>query len=165
MLTFERMTNIALVSVLIAVNLAILIQLLVLLSKIRKFSRGISDFLLPVAEGQPSALMQLVEVVSTSLARAIAAQFKTTFLGMQSGQSRALKAVEGDIAQDILRQNVPIAGALLDSFPALSRSLKRNPALASVAEMALRRILGGQSPPSGDNHNDEPSFKLGIGGK
>lgn len=104
----------------------------------------------PEAEGKPSQLGMITEATAVIFGRAITAQIKTTLMGMESGVIRAQKAVEGDIAQDLAGQS-PIAG-LLASFPHLSKTLKRNPALMGVAEMALSKLIsknnGGSGAPS-----------------
>ena len=54
-------------------------------------------------------------------------------MGQQSGQVRQEKAVEGAIAEDLVRAAHPLAGTLLDAMPELRKTLKRNPGLLDFA--------------------------------
>lgn len=125
--------NILLTSILIVCG-AILGILSLFAWQIIKLQRVFRDFVTPIDEKTPSPLAQTTDIMAAMIARAIVAQAKTTFMGIQSGQSRAETAV----AENVLEGSNPAIGALLSSFPALKKTLKRNPALL---DMALSRLM------------------------
>lgn len=133
-------------------NLVTIFALVLLFVKSRRI---VLDFILPEGEGKPSPLAQAVDVACSFLARALIAQSKGFLMGLQSGQQRAEKAVKGDIAEGIVSQN-PL-GALLMSFPALKKTLRRNPALL---DMALGNLSNNQMNVPGGNGENSPKFNL-----
>lgn len=126
-----------------------------------RWARQIHQFLTPAGEGQPSPAYHAIDAVAAILARAITAQVKTTLMGKSSGEARAEQAVMADIAEDTLDQKLPLAGAILNSFPRLRKSLRRNPALLDLAlsqfsKMGTQSGVGNGSAPVGQS----PRFKL-----
>jgi len=125
---------------------------------VRRLRDVVIDFITPAAENQPSHLANTINVMAGLFAQAVAAQLKATFMGIQSGQSRAEKGLQGDIALDLLSQS-PI-GPLLTSFPSVVKTIKRNPGLLDMAMGLLSsRLGGGGVNPSGNNGN-APKFRL-----
>lgn len=149
-------------------NILLLTILLVLLSVIGfliyeffKFWRMAIDFITPQEEGKPSPLALAVDAGAIFLARALLAQAKGFLMGLQSGQARGEKAVQADLVEGLAGQN-PIT-ALLMSFPALRKTIRRNPALMDVALNTLVNKAGvsGLVVGQGNNHNGEqPKFNL-----
>jgi len=138
------LTNILLIAIILILGLALACSLAVF----NRLKQIITDFITPVEPDKPSQLANVTEVVAGMFGRAITAQIKTTLMGMESGASRALKAVEGDIALDRTSQS-PLAG-LLGSFPTLRKSIRRNPQLLDVAlgvisDMASRKAGSGSN--------------------
>jgi hypothetical protein len=152
--------NILIVLVLLA-NILLLSISLVAFYWVRRTKDEIKAFITPLPDGNASPLAQTADALSSVFARAITAQLKTSFMGAQSGAVRAEKAIAGDIAEDLLNAQSPIAGALLSSFPALKKTLRRNPQLI---DLALSKLPGLIQPGSGGNHNPKPvdqaRFKL-----
>lgn len=134
--------------------------------KVRRAKQQIIEWFTAPDDKTLSPFAQLTDVVSQVMARSIVAQFKTTFMGIQSGLARGSKAVEGALAQDMLAQESPLAGSLLASFPALSKALRKNPALGALAQIALQRFVN-------NNHHSTPAASIsemqskfgGFGGK
>ena len=151
-------------------NILLVSILLVLLSAICAFAfvcyrvwRTALDFITPTEEGKPSALAVAVDSASIFLARALLAQAKGFLMGLQSGQSRSEKSVQADLVEGLASQN-PLT-ALLMSFPALKKSIRRNPALLDVALSALanKAGAGGSLVNLSDNKgngNQQVKFKL-----
>jgi len=108
-------------------------------------TRAISDILVayvsPVSESVPSPLATTVETGADMLARAIMARAKMTFAGLSSGVVRGEAAVNADISEDVARMN-PVVDGLLDSFPALKKTLRKNPALFDFAISKLAERFG-----------------------
>lgn len=125
--------NILLTSILIVCG-AILGILSLFAWRLMRLQNVFRDFVTPVDEKTPSALAKTTDIMACMIARAIVAQAKTTLMGMQSGQVRA----ETAIAENVLEGSNPAIGALLSSFPALKKTLRRNPALL---DMALSRLM------------------------
>lgn len=148
----NTLTNI-LLGLILAFNIGVVATLMSLFFKYRKL---ILDFILPPEEGKPSALSLAIDVACSFLARALIAQYKGFLMGLQSGQARAEKAVKGDMAEGLIEQN-PL-GALLMSFPALKKTLRRNPALLDVALNSLGSRSGVSMP--GNGGGESPKFNL-----
>ena len=124
---------------------------------IRSIYANFRAFISPAGENQPSALAQTVSAGADMLARSIIALAKATFMGKQSGQVRGEQAVMSDIVQDVATQANPLLGGLLTQFPALSKTLKRNPALMDFALSKLAGMGGnGHKTASGES----PKFNL-----
>lgn len=127
-----------------------------------KVKRIITAFITPPAENEPSPLGKAIDAVSVIAARSLVAQAKTTFMGKQSGDSRAMAAVDGDIAQDLIGSQIPLLGGLLDSFPTLKKTLRRNPMLVDYAMSKIASMVGGKVQANGHTpaSDTEPKFKL-----
>ena len=152
--------NILLTAILVC-NVAILAIILGVLAKIGRKYRALERFLEPRGPGEPSDFSDLVGQISDSFARSILAQAKATFMGKQSGENRAAAAIDADVAMDAVSQVNPAIGAVLNSFPALRKTLKRNPALI---DLALSRLTKNQNTTApvvpGSNGDHQVKFKL-----
>jgi len=135
-------------ALLLLANVAVLACLVAGGLYVRRQAASFRDFVSPstTPEGQPgpSALSQITDAVATQFSRAITMQFKATFMGQQSASKGQERAVQGALLEDGLAAIHPMAGALLQSFPALSKTLKRNPQLL---DLVLSRFAGGASMP------------------
>lgn len=123
----------------------------------RRLSDLIWDFIAPEAENKPSKLAATIQIFADMLGRGVAASIKGAFMGMESGIKRAEQALQGEIV-DQQAENNPMLGAVLESFPKLKKTLKRNPALLDMAlGIIAKRNGGSQTSGSGSN---SPKFKL-----
>lgn len=127
--------------------------------RVLRVYRSFQAFLVPKAEGQTSPLADMIQAASDVAARTLVMQAKSTFMGIQSGQARAAAAVQGDIAEDVLGAASPIASGLLASFPALRKTLRRNPGLVDLALPLLGKIRGGSAPAQGNGSGAAPAIQ------
>lgn len=148
-------------------NIAMSILLaLILLSNLLLFGlffiviQRIRSFIVSPGEQKPSPLSLSLQALSDMVGRSIVATLKATFMGKQSGLVRGEQAVSGDIAQDQLAQS-PI-GAVLQSFPTLGKSLRRNPALLDLALSAFSGMNRNQSGVITQGNGEKPKFKFGA---
>jgi len=109
--------------------------------KLRDLQSTIREFVTPKGPDEASPLASVVDVGADMVARAVTARIKTSLMGSQSGQVRQEKAVEGAIAEDMVRAAHPLAGTLLDAMPELRKTLKKNPQLL---DFALSKLAGMQ---------------------
>jgi len=114
--------------------------------KVRELEATLRVFVTPKGPDQASPLASCVDVAADMVARAVTARIKTSLMGSQSGQVRQEKAVEGAIAEDMVRAAHPLAGTLLDAMPELRKTLKKNPQLL---DFALSKLAGMNSPGTG----------------
>jgi hypothetical protein len=119
--------------------------------KVTYFEGTIKAFIQPVDDKTPSQLAKTTEIISDMIARSIMAQAKTFMMGLQSGQNRAETAIKGDITEDMINQSSNPLGAILSSFPAVKKSLRRNPQLLDLAMGYLGSKMQGKG-----NNGDKP---------
>lgn len=116
----------------------------------------IRDFVSAPAEGQPSPLAELTEVIAGRFAH----QFMTLIraqLGAERGHiNRQETALQADILQDAAMQKSPILGLLAGAFPSVTKRLAKNPS----ALPALMHILEGM----GSGGTQLPMFQPGPNG-
>lgn len=148
-----------LLTCILAVNLGIGSLLLIALVKARNVASLFYDFITPPKEGEHSAAALAGDALAIMFARAMAAQLKTTFMGMQSGLVRGQKALEGDIAEGIAEKS-PLAMAAMTAFPALRKSLRRNPQLLDTAMQLLGGLSAKGSGSSPAGNGGKPKFNL-----
>lgn len=151
-------TDILLVMILLVLAASIVSMVLIA----RRVKQTILDFIVPREQGKPSDLAITAEVLASMIGRAVTAQIKTTLMGMQSGENRGQASINGAIAQD--RANQMGFGNLLQSFPVLSRTIKKNPSLMDFAMNVLAQRMAGTSgnhPSNGSGPEAEsPKFNL-----
>jgi len=111
--------------------------------KIRELQTTIRTFVTPKGPEEASPLASVVDVGADMVARAVTARIKTSLMGQQSGQIRQEKAVDGAIAEDMVRAAHPLAGTLLDQMPELRKTLRKNPGLL---DFALSKLANMQQP-------------------
>lgn len=153
------MANILLALILVS-NAALSIYLVLQVRKVRRIYDSLVDFMVPAEEGKPSQFAVLVEKISETFARSITMQIKAVLMGTRSGEVRAEKAVQGELAIDAAEQAG--AGGLLQAIPGLSRSLRKNPGLIDLALPFLQRALTshGNNGHSAAGSAGSPKFKL-----
>jgi hypothetical protein len=134
-----------LLSSILAVNVALLAIILIVFRKMTGIYREFIDFISPNGD-KPSALAETASSISEMLARSLVAQAKSTFMGIQSGQVRGDNAVQAELALDVVSQSNPAIGAILSSFPALKKTLKKNPALLDLAISRFTQSKAAVSP-------------------
>lgn len=115
--------------------------------KIRDLQTTLRAFITPIGPQEASPLASVVDVGADMVARAVTARIKTSLMGSQSGQVRQEAAVEGAIAEDMVRAAHPLAGTLLDAMPELKKTLKKNPQLL---DFALSKLANMQQPKEPD---------------
>lgn len=155
----NMVTNIVLIGILF-LNILLLLGLLYCYQKVVTISHAVVDFITPQSEGQPSKLALVGERFGDMVARSLTAQIKSTFMGKQSGDVRALKAVEGDIAVDMA--NNSSLGGILQAFPTLSKSLRRNPQLFDLAMGVLSSKFKGVGGNGGNSKVTSSSPKFNF---
>lgn len=99
----------------------------------------------------PEFQMQVAKFVDTmagTFGTRIAASLKATFMGVQSVESKIQARVEGAITKDLITQNSPVAGIILDKFPAVAKLVHKNPGLLDIVTQYLGK---GKQPEGGDN--------------
>jgi len=116
--------------------------------KVRDLQDTLRTFISPTGPDEASPLANVVDVGADMVGRAVCARIKTSLMGSQSGQVRQEKAVEGAIAEDMVRAAHPLAGTLLDAMPELRKTLKKNPQLLDFALSKLSNMQNKQ-PESG----------------
>lgn len=128
----------------------------------RRFTRTIAQFLTPEAEGKPSPLALAVDAAAVMVGRSVAAQVKTLLMGIQSGDVRAEKAVQGALAMDAAEGAG--LGGLLSASPNLRRTLRRNPSLIDIALPLVSNLFGkrGSGVASSDNGASGPSPRFRL---
>lgn len=152
------MDNIILALVL-TVNVALLIIVLVAISRVKRVFNEVKAFITPETKGEPSPLAITVDNISSVFARSFVAQFKTTLMGVESGIKRQEKAVAGDVALDVARSAGGLAG-LLTQFPSVSKHIRRNPGLVDAALQMLSSR--GQQQPAENNHHSSSQDVMSI---
>lgn len=147
-----------LLTCLLLTNVVLLGVFLYFARKVSTIYTQIIDYLTPVDEKTPSALAQTISTISDMIARALVAQLKTTFMGVESGKARGEQAVELEI---VAAQN-PLLGIALNTIPGIKKYLKRNPGLI---DFALKKLSGAsiQQPVTtapNNGHDNQVKFNL-----
>ena len=78
----------------------------------------------------PSDFGRLIDSTAILLAQRFSQSIKATFMGIQSVDSKNETRIEEAIVKDGLTQQMPLAGMVLDSFPSLSKMIRKNPGRA-----------------------------------
>jgi len=139
------MLNILLTAILLA-NVTILVMFFVFLRQMQKAKAEVNEvydefktFISQADPDTPSPLAQTVSSISDMIARSLVAQVKTTFMGIESGVSRA----ENSIQQNAFAQANPLIAGLVNMFPkTVKRTLIKHPELI---DMALSKFGGNKT--------------------
>jgi hypothetical protein len=143
---------------LLLVNCLILLVVVYAIFKVKAVSSQVKAFITPVSADIPSEFAKLTDTISSVFARSITAQIKTTLMGIQSGQVRNQKALEGDIAEGIA-ESTPI-GAALTSIPAVRKALRHNPGLIDIAMNFLNGPGKGSNLSGNNGSKEQVQFKF-----
>jgi len=150
-------------NILLAIILAILLGQFALMAyfvwRLRGLYASFLSFIQPEAEGKPSPLAIFCQSIADMAGRSIVAGIKTTFMGKQSGDVRAEKAVKTDIALDSVELASPLLGSIIQSYPTLTKSIRRHPELLDVAIQLLARRSQGKTT-AGNGSREPVDFKL-----
>lgn len=138
-----------LIGAILIVNVALVGLVLFCMIRVRAVYRDMIGFVTSPGNNEPSPLARTVEAAGDMLARSLVAQAKGAFMGKQSGEARAETAIAGDIAEDLINARSPMIGALLNSFPTLKKTIRRNPQLLDLALSKLAGAQGSGSQGSG----------------
>lgn len=118
-------------------------------------------FCSPKGPEEASPLATCVDVGADMVARAVTARIKTSLMGQQSGEVRQQAAVDGAMAEDLVRAAHPLAGTLLDSMPELRKTLRKNPGLL---DYALSKMAGKVAPETVTKPTPNQTNGRGING-
>jgi hypothetical protein len=148
-------------ALLLVANIAIISILVYAGVKIKgildKTTMILKTFFTPPDEKTPSEFALTTQAIADQLGRSLVAQLKSTFMTAQSNQVRAQNAVNGDIAEDLVNQANPLIGAIMNTFPALRKTIRRNPGLADMAIQTLLSKIGSGTIATGNNHKPDVS--------
>jgi len=135
----ELASNLLIAAVLLGQSVLIGWIAVVCRGKIHDLQATFGEFVRPKGPEEASPLANCVDVGADMVARAVTARIKTSLMGQQSGEVRQEKAVDGAMAEDLVRAAHPLAGTLLDSMPELRKTLRKNPQLM---DYALSKMAG-----------------------
>ena len=141
-----------------ALQLSVLVLFIL---RVRAIYAQIVEFISPEADGKPSPLALVVDAISSSFSRSITAQIKTSLMGKASGDARAATAIEADIAQDMAVKSNPLIATLLNSFPSVRKTLRRNPELFDLAVNSIKR-RNGSFPELGTKEGNHEQTSFGF---
>jgi len=145
-----------LLALILAVNACLLGAILWFAWKIYRVYGEFRAFIAPESEGKLSPFANVCQVLADMTGRSIVATLKSTFMGKQSGEARGEQAVLGDIIESSAN---PLVAGLINSFPALKKTIRRNPALLDIA----MNFLSQKKVSPNSNHENEsvsPKFEL-----
>lgn len=136
-------------NILLAVNcIATVLILAFLVSAVvfyLRLSRGFKQFFTPSASDTPSAAALLLDSITARVSEVIMTEFKTTFMGVLSGQARAEKAALKEATQAAIAEKSPMLSAAFSAFPKLGKSLLKNP---SLLQFILGKVTASQPAPA-----------------
>jgi hypothetical protein len=142
-----------LIALVLAANLIQTVLIFCAILAVKRLYQNGKAFITPASEGKPSPLALVTQVAADMLGRGVTAQLKATFMGKAQVDRKNQQGIDADLAVDSLSAANPLIGAVLQSFPTLTKRLVRNPALL---DMALSRLTGAGKPPAdapGNNGN------------
>lgn len=116
----------------------------------------------------PSQFALVTEAISERFAQKLVASLKSSFMGMQSVDAKNMARLEGDVMQDVAGQQNPMLGAILSSFPAVSKRLAKNPALYPLVQAAMAKLAtgaGGATGKSVGNGGGDYTNQLNLFGR
>lgn len=147
-------------ALILAVLLAILAGLLYLCLSFRSILLAFQDFTTPDDKGK-SALGEFIG----SICNQMVTVFRTSFMGLKSGESRGEQAVMGALMEDTAGQSSPMLAAGLQAFPALRKLISKNPGLLEFALSKIQSLNKPSEAAASGNHADsggDGSFKASL---
>ena len=102
----------------------------------RRIIELVRNFISNPSPGDPSPFALLCESVAGIFGAALSRSLKATFMGIESSESKGInkQRAEATIAGS------PMLAALVAGFPNLAKKFINNPAMASLADLALKKI-------------------------
>lgn len=146
-----------LLAFLLLLNAAFLTTFLLFCRRLNNIVSQFRSFAQPAGDNQPSPLANVTQVAADMVGRSICASLKATFMGRQSGDSRAIQAIAGDIVEDNLAKSQ--FGTVLTAFPTLKKTLRRNPGLLDLA-MSMLNNPGNARSSSGSSGDGQMTMEL-----
>lgn len=163
-----------LLTLILAVNIALLMLIFVAFNKIRvAFSAIRSEydnlreqfhaFISPghddKGEALPSPLASITLALADQAGRSVVSSLKASYLGQASGSSRSEKAAEADLQLGLLEAANPMLGSVVNGIPALRKIAKKNPGLI---EAVMSRFGGGNGSviSNSSSNNSQNNFKI-----
>jgi len=148
------------ITVLLATILLVITAFLfVFYREYRKTRRLLREFTVPAGPDEPTPLFSFIDAASQQFSRSLVALAKSQLMGSASAAVRAEKAIEGDLAEDTMNMTNPLIGQLIQQFPTLRKTLRRNPALVNMAVSKLMGMGKKNNGPSGAPSN-QAEFNL-----
>lgn len=103
----------------------------------------------------PSEFAATIESISAIFAAKITQSIKGMALGMQSVDAKNERKLEGDIIQDIVAAQNPLAGLLLSQFPSVAKRLQKSPHLLGMAQQMIGKLTAQPQPQADNNHKEQ----------
>ena len=152
-----------LLAIFVACSLFILSRIMRVALRINEVIDDVRTFVSPAGENTPSPLASTIDTASKIAGHAIALEVKTTLMGKVSGASRLADAVRTDVQGDVVAQQMPLMGEILEQSPSLRRRLGKSPGLMELLLQYGPQLLGGRfqsGRQSGNGKSSEVKFSL-----
>jgi len=159
-------------AILTAILVALALQTIVFVAVFKRFGRTVEEtraqvqaLVSPGEDGGPSPLAQVAKGLVDQGAKSVVDHIKTSFMGIESGQARAEKFLDGAISSDALALGAPGLAQVLGNFPTVKKFLMKNPALADLAIQKLAnfgsKVAGPQGgPTNGQSNPGQGAFEI-----
>lgn len=122
--------------------------------------RTIKAYFAPAAPDQLSEFARVTDAIAGQFASAAVSSIKGSFMGMQSVDARNIKRLEQDLTMDLVNNQSPAIGMMLEQFPGVKRRLMKNPELLPYIQQIIGKVTGPAAPAAPENnHNSETTFK------
>lgn len=118
--------------------------------------REIVAFITPAGDNLPSPAAELWK----SMSKTLMLEFKTSFMGMLSVQSKIEKRAQDEAVQEAVTKTNPLAGAALAAFPKLQKLILKNPA---ILEFAMSKVASAAAKSAPGNNHDGGGFAERLG--
>lgn len=141
----------------LAVNAITLMIVVAFFIKAARLYQDIQYLFTPKGDGLPSPAYEMVTALAEAGAQALFRQVKTSFGGLKSGEVRAGKAIDADMAEAVLEATNPALATMINAIPGLKKTLRRNPGLIDLAMEKLGGRFGPQAaaPIPANNANNQ----------
>ena len=156
------MLNTILLSLIVIFLAALLGIIIFSLLKVKTGLEMVRDYITPPGDGENSPLVNELGTIADMFSKAVMMNAKATFMGMQSGAKRGERAAAAEVAEATIGGVNPLIGMLMKSFPAVGKSLAKNPELLDLALTKLMPGTGAQLPDTaaGGNGHSNSAYKL-----
>jgi hypothetical protein len=145
---------------------AVLVSNLIILLIIKTYIYGMQTRIIALAKSyfettdpaEPSQFAKFCDILADIFAKHITQNIKSSFMGMQSVDSKNEKRLQADLFQDIASAQSPILGAIMQSFPSVGKRLAKNPELLPMVQNLMAKIGGSAASKPGNNGHDESDY-------